>query len=226
MGIPTERGSRRDGGADGMGIPSEQRTRWKRGSWRSFPTRRYAERMTASTPLTAPIVGPLVTLRAPREDDLDPLLAILTEPEVALWWVGYTPERVQREFIESPETVRIIEVAGECAGAMYVLRGDDPEYPTTVIHIFIGTRFRGRRIGEEALALAIREEFASGITRVTLDPNVHNEGAIRSYERLGFRRIGVLRDYQVRPGGSLEDALFLDLTRSDFPEGPPLPGRD
>ena len=172
-----------------------------------------------------PIVGPLVTLREPRGEDRDPLFSILSEPEVAFWWVGYTPERVQREFIEEPDTTRIIEVDGECAGAMYVIRGEDPEYPTTVMHIFIGTRFRGRRIGEEALALAIRAEFADGISRVTLDPNVANEGAIRSYERLGFQRIGVLRDYQVRPGGHLEDGLFMDLTRGDFPEGPPLPAR-
>ncbi|QBE49640.1 GNAT family N-acetyltransferase [Leucobacter triazinivorans] len=181
--------------------------------------------MTASTALAEPIVGPLVTLRAPLSADLDPLVAILTEPEVAEWWVGYTPQRVREEFIEAPETTRIIEVEGECAGALYVLRGEDPEYPTTVMHLFLSTRFRGRRIGEEVLALAIRAEFADGISRVTLDPNVHNEGAIRSYERLGFRRIGVLRDYQVRPGGHLEDALFLDLTRSDFPDGPPLPPR-
>lgn len=104
-----------------------------------------------------------------------------------------------------------------------VLRGSDPEYPTTIMHIFLGARFRGKRIGEESLALAIGREFAAGITRVTLDPNVHNTGAIRSYERLGFRAIGVLRDYQVRPGGALEDALFMDMTRSDFPDGPPLP---
>lgn len=189
------------------------------------PVARYAERMTASTLLAEPIVGPLVTLRAPEDADAAPLLGILLEPEVAVWWVGYTPERVRRELIEAPETTRIIEVEGECAGAMFVIRGEDPEYPTTVMHIFLGTRFRGRRIGEEALALAIRKEFAEGITRVTLDPNIHNEGAIRSYERLGFRRIGVLRDYQVRPAGHLEDALFMDLTRGDFPEGPPLPPR-
>lgn len=178
--------------------------------------------MAETTPF---LTGPLVSLRAPRESDLDPLVAILGEPEVSFWWVGYTPERVREEFIEAPGTARVIEVEGECAGAMFVLRGDDPEYPTTVMHIFIGTGSRGRRIGEEALALAIREEFAHGITRVTLDPNIHNEGAIRSYERLGFRRIGVLRDYQVRPGGRLEDALFMDLTRGDFPDGPPLPPR-
>lgn len=172
-----------------------------------------------------PLVGPLVTLRAPRESDAEPLFAILQQPEVAEWWVGYSLERVREEFVSAPGTARIIEVAGECAGAMFVLRGEDPEYPTTVIHLFIGTQFRGCRIGEEALALAIRSEFADGITRVTLDPNINNDGAIRSYERLGFRRIGVLRDYQVRPGGHLDDALFMDLTRSDFPDGPPLPQR-
>lgn len=191
----------------------------------------------AATTKDLVLSGPLVTLRAPRADDAAPLLAILNESEVAKWWVGYTAEKIRKDFIEAPETTRIIEVpgsngaghtgsAGECAGVLVVLRGDDPEYPTTIMHIFIGTAFRGHRIGEEALALAIRHEFTQGITRVTLDPNVHNEGAIRSYERLGFRRIGVLRDYQVRPEGHLEDALFLDLTRSDFPDGPPLPSRD
>ncbi len=172
-----------------------------------------------------PLRGPLVTLRAVSDEDRDPLLAILLEPEVALWWVGYTLDRVSEEFVANPQA-RIIEVEGRCAGAMFVLRGDDPEYPTTVMHLFLATEFRGRRIGEEALGLAIRAEFAAGITRVTLDPNINNAGAIRSYERLGFRRIGVLRDYQVRPGGHLEDALFMDLTRGDFPEGPPLPPRD
>lgn len=36
----------------------------------------------------------LVALRAPRDDDRDALLSILTEPAVAEWWVDYTAERV------------------------------------------------------------------------------------------------------------------------------------
>lgn len=175
--------------------------------------------------MIAPLVGPLVTLRAVTPADAAPLLEILLEPEVAEWWVGFTPERVLAEFVEQPEITRIIEVEGRCIGALWVLRGPEAEYPTTVMHLFIGTAWRGRQIGAEALALAIRAEFAAGITRITLDPNVHNEGVIRSYQRLGFRTIGVLRDYQLRPNGDLDDALFLDLTRADFPEGPPLPVR-
>ncbi|MBN9611982.1 MAG: GNAT family N-acetyltransferase, partial [Actinobacteria bacterium] len=157
--------------------------------------------------------GPIVTLRDPREADLDPLTAILHEPEVAIWWVGYDAARVRAEFLEHPETTRVIEVEGRTAGVLIVLRGEDPEYPTTIMHIFLGTAFRGRRIGEEVMALAIRHEFDEGITRITLDPNVKNEGAIRSYERLGFRRIGILRDYQVRPGGTLDDATMESETR-------------
>lgn len=172
-----------------------------------------------------PVRGPRVTIRWVTAADEAPLLAILSEPEVAEWWVGYgaEPDRVRREFVEAPATTRVLEIGGEVAGALWVIRSADPEYPTTVMHLFLATRFRGRRLGAEALALAIREEFRAGSARVTLDPNVHNLGAIRSYERLGFRRVGVLRDYQVRPAGHLDDALLLDLTRSDFPDGPPVP---
>ncbi|MBP1324890.1 RimJ/RimL family protein N-acetyltransferase [Leucobacter exalbidus] len=176
--------------------------------------------MTSQQPV---LVGPRVALRDPQESDVSALLAILQQPEVSLWWVGFDEARVRADFLEQPESTRVIELEGAVAGAVVVLRSTDPEYPTTIMHIFLGTQFRGQRIGEESLALAIRHEFNDGITRITLDPNVHNTGAIRSYERLGFKTIGVLRDYQLRPGGHMEDALFMDLTRSDFPEGPPLP---
>ena len=178
-----------------------------------------------STAAVAVEAAGIVTLRAPEERDVAPLVAILQQPEVALWWVGYDEARVRSEVLEAPGVAHIIEVDGACAGTLFVYRGADPEYPTTVMHIFIGTEFRGRRVGEEAIARAIGREFADGITRVTLDPNVHNAGAIRSYERLGFRRVGVLTDYQVRPGGALEDALFMELTKSKHPNGPVLPDR-
>lgn len=168
------------------------------------------------------ITGPRVTLRPPVLSDIDPLHAILQEPEVSPWWVNYTLERVRDELVGSDHS-SVIDVDGQPVGLLYVIPPAEAEYPTTIMHIFLATSQRGRAIGAEALALGIRHQFANGTTRVTLDPNIHNEPAIRSYERLGFRRIGVLRDYQVREGGALEDALFLDITRTDFPDGPPLP---
>ena len=164
------------------------------------------------------LVGERMTLRPPVDSDAAPLLAILLEPEVSKWWVGYTPERVQDEMISSDATL-VMEIDGETAGAIFLYPESDPEYLHVVIHLFLGARWYGHRYGAEALTLAITHLASLGHHRFTLDPNANNAPAIRSYERLGFHPIGLLREYQLRPDGSHEDALFMDLVLSDFPNG-------
>jgi aminoglycoside 6'-N-acetyltransferase len=47
---------------------------------------------------------------------------------------------------------------------------------------------------------------------VTLDPAVENERAIRSYEKAGFRRVGVLtRSYRHHPSGEWRDELLMEF---------------
>jgi len=50
-----------------------------------------------------------------------------------------------------------------------------------------------------------------GHHRVVIDPVAHNERAIRAYEKVGFRRVGIMREYQREPDGSWSDGLLLDL---------------
>jgi aminoglycoside 6'-N-acetyltransferase len=40
---------------------------------------------------------------------------------------------------------------------------------------------------------------------------VANEPAIAAYTRVGFRPVGVMREYQRMPDGSWVDALLMDL---------------
>jgi ribosomal protein S18 acetylase RimI-like enzyme len=47
--------------------------------------------------------------------------------------------------------------------------------------------FRGRGIGQSLLRLALRGFRDSGCTEVQLEVTVHNLGAIRLYESMGFR---------------------------------------
>ena len=157
-------------------------------------------------------------MRPPTEADAAPLLAILSEPEVSRWWVGYTAERIRSEILESGHA-EIVEIDGETAGAIFMYPEDDPEYLHVVMHLFLGERWYGRRFGAEALSIMIGHLASIGHHRFTLDPNVNNGPAIRSYERLGFRRVGILREYQLRPDGSQEDGLLMDLVLSDFPNG-------
>jgi aminoglycoside 6'-N-acetyltransferase len=55
-----------------------------------------------------------------------------------------------------------------------------------------------------------------GHHRLTIDPAVANVRAIRSYERVGFRRVGVMRRYERAADGSWHDGLLLDLLPEDL----------
>jgi aminoglycoside 6'-N-acetyltransferase len=164
------------------------------------------------------LAGERMTLRRPTDDDAAPLLGILGEPEVSRWWVGYTAERIRTEILESGDAL-VMDIDGSCAGAVFLYPNDDPEYRHVVLHLFLGERWYGSRFGAEALSIAITHLATLGHHRFTLDPNAFNAPAIRSYERLGFTRVGVLREYQLRPDGSHEDGLLMELLLSDFPDG-------
>ena len=44
-----------------------------------------------------------------------------------------------------------------------------------------------------------------------IDPAVANERAVRCYEAVGFRRVGVMRRYQRMADGNWEDGLLMEL---------------
>ena len=55
-----------------------------------------------------------------------------------------------------------------------------------------------------------------GHHRLTVDPAAANARAIHVYEKLGFRPVGVLREYERVAGGSWRDALLMELLAADF----------
>jgi aminoglycoside 6'-N-acetyltransferase len=55
-----------------------------------------------------------------------------------------------------------------------------------------------------------------GHHRATIDPAIENERAIRSYERVGFKRVGVMRKAERAPDGRWRDALVMDLLAEEL----------
>jgi aminoglycoside 6'-N-acetyltransferase len=55
-----------------------------------------------------------------------------------------------------------------------------------------------------------------GHHRLTIDPAADNAEAIRAYEKVGFRPVGVLREYWRAPGGAWRDGLLMDLLASEL----------
>jgi aminoglycoside 6'-N-acetyltransferase len=157
------------------------------------------------------IRGELVTLRPLTPEDEARLREIAAEPSVAQWW-GVDPEL-------PPATSFAIVVDGEVAGGIQYWEEDDADYRHASIDVFLGAAHQGRGLGTDAvrtLARYLLEE--GGHHRLTIDPAAANDRAIRSYERVGFKPVGVMRQYERGPDGTFHDNLLMDLLAGELRE--------
>jgi aminoglycoside 6'-N-acetyltransferase len=143
-----------------------------------------------------------LTLREFRAEDEGALQGVLEEPEVKRWWP--VPDMVR-------EHGWVIEIDGRPAGWLEYREEPYAWYPSVAFDIFLSSRLHGRGYGRRALQLGLSHFTARGHHRFTLDPNAENERAIRSYESLGFERVGVMRAYERNPAGGFNDALLMEL---------------
>ena len=52
--------------------------------------------------------------------------------------------------------------------------------------------------------------------RLIIDPAAHNTNAIKAYERVGFRAVGVMRRYERAPDGTWHDGLLMDMLAEEL----------
>jgi aminoglycoside 6'-N-acetyltransferase len=114
----------------------------------------------------------------------------------------------------------MIELEGRVVGMIQAYEEDDPMYRHAGIDIVVHPEAYGRRLGAEAIRVLARHLFEDrGHHRLVIDPNAANSRAIHVYERLGFRRVGVLREYEwSEHEGRWTDGLLLDLLRGELVE--------
>ena len=153
--------------------------------------------------------GERVTLRPLEPADVEPLNAIIAEPEVRRWW-GTDPT------VDDQDAFTII-VDGEIAGWLGWYEETEPDYRHGGLDIFIAPRFHGRGLGREALRLAARWLIEErGHHRLIIDPAARNERAIATYAAIGFKPVGVMRRYERSPEGEWEDGLLMDMLAEEF----------
>lgn len=163
--------------------------------------------------------APGLRLRPATADDHPALAAILAEPEVARWWVHGPLDEAQAELLDVDDdtVILVIEVDGEIAGQIQFSEELTPDYKHAGIDLFVGTAWQGRGIGPAAIRLVARHLFEErGHHRITIDPAADNGRAIRAYEKVGFRRVGVLRQYERGADGTWHDGLLMDLLRDEL----------
>ena len=162
--------------------------------------------------------GASCVLRPTRPDDAERLSAILSEDEVARWWGEMDANRVRAELIDSEESnVFAVEVDGQLVGSVSYYEEPAPDYRHASVDVFLTTDWHGKGIGTDAVRTMVRHLIHDrGHHRISIDPAADNVKAIRAYERVGFKRVGVLRDYERGIDGSWHDCLLMDLLARDL----------
>ena len=153
-------------------------------------------------------------LRSLTEADVPRIVELGADPEVARWWPGLTPEHVLQKARAVDEAVAVFAILAEgaVAGMIQYHEEEHPEYRHAGMDLFLGVAYQGRGLGTDAVrTLARHLVHDRDHERLTIDPAAHNERAIRCYEKVGFRRVGTMREYWVDPEGVRRDGVLLDL---------------
>jgi aminoglycoside 6'-N-acetyltransferase len=164
--------------------------------------------------------GSGVTIRPGDRQDVLRLRAILAEESVTRWW-GQPEggEDIAAKLDgDGSRALLVIEVDGRVAGGIQYDEEEDPMYRHAGIDIFLGAAYQGRGVGPEAVGLLARFLFERrGHHRITIDPAAANERAVRCYEKVGFRPVGVLRQYERGADGRFHDGLLMELLQDPLP---------
>jgi aminoglycoside 6'-N-acetyltransferase len=163
--------------------------------------------------------GDRVTLRPLRTGDLPRIVEILSEPEAALWWGEADEESLREDYLGESGDDRAfsVELEGELIGIVSYWEENDPDYRHAGMDITLAAEHRGRGLGQDTLRTLARHLISErGHWRLTIDPDAENARAIRSYEALGFRPVGIMRRVERRPDGEFRDGLLMDLLADEL----------
>ncbi len=157
-----------------------------------------------------------MNLRPLAEGDEAELRRIHATPEVVRWW-----DLPDESFPwDEPESTRLtIVLDGVVAGLIQYSEEHEPKYRHAGIDLFLDPALHGRGYGSEAVRRVVSLLIdARGHHRITIDPATENVAAIRAYEKVGFKPVGVMRQHERNVGGGgWHDSLLMELLASDLP---------
>ncbi|HXB03529.1 MAG TPA: GNAT family protein [Candidatus Acidoferrum sp.] len=169
--------------------------------------------------LATTLQGKHVRLRPAGPEDIPDLARIRATPEVLRWWRGGDDMKaaVAEDLDEVGTETFVIEHEGRIVGAIQWSAEDEPDYRHAGIDIYLDPALHGRGLGTDAVRTLARHLIADrGHHRLVIDPAADNAAAIRCYEKVGFRPVGVMRRYERGVDGTWHDGLLMDLLADEL----------
>ncbi|EME23601.1 GNAT family N-acetyltransferase [Rhodococcus triatomae] len=159
--------------------------------------------------------GPRVVLTPLRAEHRAPLRAIHREPEVRRWWQMPDDDWPGNPGPDTTEYTVLED--GEVVGFAQWYFEPDPDYRHAGIDLFLSASVQGRGLGTEVVRVLCAHLIDDHHHhRLVIDPKVENTAAIACYRKVGFKDVGVMREYEMRHDGTWDDGLLMDLLAREF----------
>ncbi|MER7518319.1 GNAT family protein [Streptomyces sp. NPDC126499] len=163
--------------------------------------------------------GALVVLRTTVPEDVPDLAAVRATPEVRARWRGGDDMAAEvTSDLEDPDTHCLtIRHQGRTVGMIQWYSEEEPDYRHAGIDLFLDPSVHGIGLGTDAVRTLARHLVDDhGYHRLVIDPAADNAAAIRAYEKVGFRAVGVMRQYERGADGTWHDGLLMDLLAAEL----------
>lgn len=146
-------------------------------------------------------------------DHLPDLRRIRRTPEVLARW-----GEPEDDGNDDDVTCFTILLDGAVRGMVQYGEEDDPGYRHASIDIYVDPDVHGRGVGRDAVRTLARHLVDDrGHHRLVIDPAADNAAAIRCYAAVGFRPVGVMRQYERdNDGNGWHDGLLMDLLATEL----------
>ncbi len=144
--------------------------------------------------------APEIVIRAMTEADLPAVVAVERASYQFPWSEG-----VFRDCLRVGYTCRVVELAGVIIGHAILSVGAGEAH---ILNLCVREEFRCRGVGRRLLEHLLERGRLAGMTEAFLEVRPSNTAAIRLYQSMGFRQVGLRRGYYQAVGGR-EDAAVL-----------------
>ncbi len=153
--------------------------------------------------------GPRVLLTSVRPAHRERLREIHRLPGVARWW----KEPGDDWPVPEPDTVAYAVLEDDrVVGFAQWYQESDPDFRHAGLDLFLDPSVHGRGLGTEVVRVMCAHLVDErGFHRIVIDPEASNAAAIACYRKVGFRDVGIMREYSRGADGAWRDGLLMDL---------------
>ena len=137
-------------------------------------------------------------IRQMQDDDLDQVTAL----EEKIFSIPWTRDGFM-ESLHSQYTHYLVAETDEIIGYCGYMRSFED---ADICNVAVAPHMRGLGIGEAMLRRLMEEGRKDGIEKYTLEVRVSNGSALRLYQKLGFKTVGIRKNFYALP---TEDAYIM-----------------